>query len=300
MMYTLLHALHNAHLVNICTQRMMLSAQAKAQSKKAEKAVAKSRAWNRGVRRTVNDSQQCFIPREHLALWKVGFRKLCLCPFSGRRISETLRLRGDDLRLSGGVDADEPHIIFRARADEQKLPGLGKLRCGEAVASLGKASIDTMKRLQSEGLTWNSLHVLKEYKDKHPDTFEKYKHPLNRKDYVMPTSDALLFPKLRADAKTPWMSRQCVHNAVDRSRAIMYAFTGKRRYNPEKKFAGKRVCTHGATRHSSVALLLYNADAAQQGVQPPREHVCLQVQQRSDVQVLRQHYYHVHEERAES
>ena len=72
----------------------------------------------------------------------------------------------------------------------------------------------------------------------------------------------------------------------------MYAFTRNRRWSPSEKCLGNRVTVHGATRHTSAALLLFRGDS---DVQPPSESVIMEIQQRSDLKVFRQHYYHCDE-----
>lgn len=49
---------------------------------------------------------------------------------------------------------------------------------------------------------------------------------------------------------------------------------------------------HGATRHTSAALLLFRKDALSK---PPSESVIMEIQQRSDPKVFRQHYFHCDE-----
>eukprot|EP00969_Alexandrium_andersonii_P236639 10446803-Alexandrium_andersonii.AAC.1 len=52
---------------------------------------------------------------------------LWLCVITSRRISETLRLRGSDVHLSGGEDHDYPYARFAERSVDTAFPRLGKL-----------------------------------------------------------------------------------------------------------------------------------------------------------------------------
>lgn len=89
------------------------------------------------------------------------------------------------------------------------------------------------------------------------------------------------------------MARQSVNMALDRIRQVMYAITKQRRWSPSEKCMGNRVTVHGATRHTSAALLLFHRGSS---AQPPSESVIMEIQQRSDLKVFRQHYYHCDEQ----
>ena len=88
------------------------------------------------------------------------------------------------------------------------------------------------------------------------------------------------------------MARQSINAALDKIREIMYAFTRNRRWSPSEKCLGNRATVHGATRHTSAALLLFRRGS---DVQPPSESVIMEIQQRSGLKVFRQHYYHCDE-----
>ena len=119
----------------------------------------------------------------------------------------------------------------------------------------------------------------------------------------MPEGHGLLFPALKASS-VPWMSRQSVWHAIARARKVMHKITAHRRWNPDSKFNGSHVHVHGASRHTSAALLLSSAatcktsDATSSA--SPCEAVIMEVQQRSDVQTFRRHYWHAQEDQVQS
>ena len=80
-------------------------------------------------------------------------------------------------------------------------------------------------------------------------------------------------------------------------REVMFRLTGARRWNPTKKFRGQRVTLHGATRHTSASLLLFNKVCPQAA---PSEHVVMEIQQRSDARVFRRHYCHAEEQQVKA
>ena len=84
------------------------------------------------------------------------------------------------------------------------------------------------------------------------------------------------------------MARQSVSDAVTRIRDVMWALTHQRRWNPSNQYRGSRVTVHGATRHTSSALLLFNKDKP--SMQRPTETTILEVQQRADARTWRKHY----------
>ena len=76
----------------------------------------------------------------------------------------------------------------------------------------------------------------------------------------------------------------------------MYELTNhERRWNPTVRCQGNRVTVHGATRHTSAALLLFNSDKLLQSAKPSQQ-VIMELQQRSDTRVFFKHYFHPHEE----
>ena len=90
------------------------------------------------------------------------------------------------------------------------------------------------------------------------------------------------------------MARQSVSDAVTRIRDVMWALTHQRRWNPSNQYRGSRVTVHGATRHTSSALLLFNKDKP--SMQRPTETTILEVQQRADARTWRKHYCHAHDD----
>ena len=82
------------------------------------------------------------------------------------------------------------------------------------------------------------------------------------------------------------MAKQTISDALAKIRQVMFAFTGS------EKCLGNRVTVHGATRHTSAALLLFRKDTLSK---PPSENVIMEIQQRSDPKVFRQHYFHCDE-----
>ena len=90
------------------------------------------------------------------------------------------------------------------------------------------------------------------------------------------------------------MARQSVSDAVTRIRDVMWALTHQRRWIPSNQYRGSRVTVHGATRHTSSALLLFNKDKP--SMQRPAETTILEVQQRADARTWQKHYCHAHDD----
>ena len=93
--------------------------------------------WNKGQKMSKSDTQHLFIPREDyelflaVALYFAGPKYVMafwLTMVTSRRISETLRLHGEDVFLEGGTHHDSPHILFKKRPEEEQYPGVRKLR----------------------------------------------------------------------------------------------------------------------------------------------------------------------------
>ena len=49
-----------------------------------------------------------------------------------------LRIRGTDVRLEGGHDHYEPHIVLHPRAAEEQLPGMGKFGAEVVISAPGR------------------------------------------------------------------------------------------------------------------------------------------------------------------
>ena len=204
---------------------------------------------------------------------------------TNRRISEALRIRACNIHLSGSRDCDKPR--FGEREGEEEYSGIGKLGADEICAKLPIVEgVAMLRSILDSGVPWELLPALALYQSSHPHVFKKYK-PFSKAAFTPARGSDLMFPALKK-SDTPWLSRQTAWNTIDRTRTVMFDLTGRRRYNPSKKFNGMHVTVHGATRHTSASLLLYNPDAK---MPPPSEATILEVQQRSDADTFRRHYH---------
>ena len=257
------------------------------------------RPWNKDRKQTVADSSHVFVEYEDLQLFWACLLFCCgpvylvavwLAMSTSRRISEILRVRGQDFHLHGGGFCDDPHVLVKERLVDKKKPGLGKIRGKVAIARLSKTSISTIQTLLAEGLPWACWPILEKYRSSHGEMFTKNK-PTTRETFRPGAleKDSLWFPA-RRKSKTSWMTRQSCWNAVAKTREFMYGLTGKRCFNPDPIFNGSHITLHGATRHTAATLLLFNPGALQQ--EPPSEAAVLNVQQRLDVTTFRRHYTH--------
>ena len=242
-----------------------------------------------------------YIPRDQLSLYfacalyfagPIYCAAPWVCLVTSRRISETLLLRHSDVNLEGGGFHDSPHILYQQREKDLHLSGQGKLGEEQIAARLSTDAVEGLKSMKECGLDWQCLPVLEPYKISHPEVFEQ--KPLQKRSFHLKTDDDYMFPAMtKKSGCRPNMARQSINMALDKIRSVMYELTGQaRRWNPEQKCKGQRVTVHGATRHTSAALLLFNRDKS---LPNPSEHVILEIQQRSDARVLRKHYFHADE-----
>ena len=192
--------------------------------------------------------------------------------------------------LEGGTHHDSPHILFKKRPEEEQYPGAGKLRGKYVVARLAPDARATLEQVMNSNLERALLPALKPFEMSHPQVFQD-KYPMAAGAFKWPNGSGYIFPAATKKAKKPWMARQSVSLALARTLEGMYSLTGKRRWN--QTFKGSHVTVHGATRHTSAALLLA---APKQGIVGPTEHVILEIQQRHDVGTFRRHYCHAQEE----
>ena len=245
------------------------------------------------------------IPRDQIALFLAvalywaGPKCACvlwLTLLTSRRISETLLLRGTDIRVQGGEEHGAGHILLQRRPQDDSLGGSGKLGAEKVVARLSKDAMAGIQQLCSDGLEHELRPILEPFKVAVPLIF--HMKPLNKDRFQLDT-DSENFVFATASKKQgcrPNMSRQSVSEARKVIRKVMFQITGNRRYNPTSKFQGSRVTVHGATRHTSASLLSNKHSDEKE----PSEHVILEIQQRSDARVFWKHYYHVEEEQVEA
>ena len=245
-----------------------------------------------------SDRQHLFIPREDYSLFlavSIYFAgpkyamALWLCMVTSRRISETLRLHGSDLYLSGGQFHDSPHILFQRRKAEAQFPGAGKLGADHIVARLSPDACATLEAVHGTKIERALLPALHPFQKTHKEVFEE-SYPLTTEAFSWPEGDAFVFPAATKKSKKPWMARQSVSKALARILDIMFRLTGKRRWN--KMFKGSHVTVHGATRHTAAALLLAKPKEGNPG---PSEHVIMEIQQRHDLRTFHRHYCHAQE-----
>lgn len=254
-------------------------------------------AWNKGKKPSKTSKQHVFIPKEQLELFfavalfftgPVYCAALWLCLVTSRRISETLLLRGTDVQLIGGDEHDAPHILYQQRVEDRHLRGNGKLGKERLVARLSSDAVLGLKRMQEKGLEWECLPVLESYRAFHPETFNM--KPMQKKAFILESTEDYVFPsQSKKKGCRPNLARQSINAAMTKIREVMFALTKNRRWNPGKRFQGNRVTVHGATRHTSAHLLLFNPSSTRTR---PSEEVIMEIQQRSDARVLRKHYFH--------
>ena len=109
--------------------------------------------------------------------------------------------------------------------------------------------------------------------------------------FKWPTDGSYLFPAQTKKAKQATMDGQANSMASPVTcEEVMFALTGRRRWNA--RFKGSHVTVHGATRHTSSALLL----SSQKGAKRPAENVIMEIQQRHDVATFRRQYCHAPDE----
>ncbi len=254
--------------------------------------------WNVGLKQSKSSKQHLYTPRDEMELFfavllffggSVCAVVLWLSLTTSRRISETLRLRGEDLCIKGGGLHDRPHVRFEKRDDEMDISGMGKLGTQGAIARLSPEAVRTIEGLASHGARWEIRAVLSTYQAQFPDVFAACR-PVTRTTYYLHFDDKHLFPSL-TKAKQPWMTRQTVWRALGKARVVIFQITGRRRYNP--MFLGQHVTVHGATRHTAASLLLWNPEAPTED--KPSEDCIMEIQQRNDRGTFRKHYHHVHE-----
>ena len=98
----------------------------RAKSKAPGRGCTRSKPWNKGLHQTKTCKQHLFIPRDQIALFLAGPKYACvlwLTLVTSRRISETLLLRGTDIRVQGGEEHDAGHILFQRRPQDDSLGG---------------------------------------------------------------------------------------------------------------------------------------------------------------------------------
>lgn len=270
------------------------------QSKKCQSQSVETRsAWNQGRKHSKTAKQHVFIPREQLDLFfavalyfagPVYCVVLWLALVTSRRISETLFLRGTDICLQGGPEHDSPHVLYQKRQEDNQLRGQGKLGSDRVVARIADSAVQGLENLADEGLQWHCQDILEPFRLSHPDLFQNMK-PLRKDNFKLDTSsENFLFPSKSARTKCrPNMARQTVWEGLTRIREVMWSLTHARRWNTTAACRGNRVTVHGATRHTSSALLLFNKNST---ANKPTENTILEIQQRSDARTWRQHYCH--------
>ena len=236
----------------------------RAKSNAPGRGCTRSKPWNKGLHQTKTCKQHVFIPRDQIALFLAvalywaGPKCACvlwLTLVTSRRISETLLLRGTDIRVQGGEEHDAGHILFQRRPQDDSLGGSGKPGAEKVVARLSKDAIAGIQQLCSDGLEHELRPILEPFKVAVPLIFQM--KPLNKDRFQLDT-DSENFVFATASKKQgcrPNMSRQSVSEALKVIRKVMFQITGNRRYNPTSKFQGSRVTVHGATRHTSASLI---------------------------------------------
>ena len=261
--------------------------------------VEKKPPWNKGTKLGKSDLQHLFIPRDDYALflavaiWFAGPKyamAMWLTMATSRRISETLRLHGEDAYLKGGQYHDSPHVLFQKRAEEKKYRGAGKLGGDHVVARLSPDACTTLEQVMERTIERKLLPPLEPFQTSHPEVFNDT-YPMTTEAFKWPNDGKYVFPAATRKSKKPWMARQSVSLALARTLDVMYRLTQKRRWN--NKFKGSHVTVHGATRHTAAALLL---SKPKEGSAVPTEHVILEIQQRHDIRTFRRHYCHAQED----
>ena len=114
----------------------------RAKSKAPGRGCTRSKPWNKGLHQTKTCKQHVFIPRDQIALFLAvalywaGPKCACvlwLTLVTSRRISETLLLRGTDIRVQGGEEHDSGHILFQRRPQDDsslRLRQTGRRKSG--------------------------------------------------------------------------------------------------------------------------------------------------------------------------
>ena len=175
-----------------CTRKKVTSVEQKkcvprAKSKAPGRGCTRSKPWNKGLHQTKTCKQHVFIPRDQIALFLAvalywaGPKCACvlwLTLVTSRRISETLLLRGTDIRVQGGEEHDAGHILFQRRPQDDSLGGSGKLGAEKVVARLSKDAIAGIQQLCSDGLEHELRPILEPFKVAVPLFF--HMKPLNK------------------------------------------------------------------------------------------------------------------------
>ena len=171
---------------------------------KHEKERAAAKPWNQGHKHSKTAKQHVFIPREQLQLFfavaqffagPIYCVVLWLALVTSRRISETLLLRGTDIRLTGGEDHDAPHVLFQKRQeDKKKLRGKGNWALKAWALEFQSQALRVWRNYIIEtGLKWECPMTLEPFKSSHPKVFENVK-PLRKDDFMLDvTSETFLF-----------------------------------------------------------------------------------------------------------
>ena len=178
----------------------------------------KKAPWNKGQKMSKSDMQHLFIPREDyelflaVALYFAGPKYVMafwLTMVTSRRISETLRLHGEDVFLEGGTHHDSPHILFKKRPEEEQYPGAGKLRGKYVVARLAPDARATLEQVMNSNLERALLPALKPFEMSHPQVFQD-KYPMAAGAFKWPNGSGYIFPA--ATKKKPrshgWLGNQ--------------------------------------------------------------------------------------------
>ena len=187
---------------------------------------SRSKPWNKGMRQTKTCKQHIFLPRDQIelfnavALYWAGPKYACvlwLTLVTSRRISETLLLRGTDIRVQGGEDHDAGHILFQRRPQDGNLGGSGKLGSEKVVARLSKDAVATIQKLSSDGLEHELRPILEPFKVAVPLIFNM--KPLKKDRFQLDTeSDNFVFATASKKTKCrPNMSRQLLEDGKGQS-----------------------------------------------------------------------------------
>ena len=271
---------------------------AKPGPKQKVKAKQAKKPWNTGRSMTRSDRQWLHVPRQDMELfygvllfWSGPIYAfsvwLTLC--TSRRASEILRLRASDIFTAGGPHHDKPYVLLQKRAADTGKPGMGKLGSAEVAARISQEAVHTIQSVQKNGLERAQTQAVAKYAQKIIDlNLQKKSCTAPAKSEWPRQTDSMLFPSFRS-SRTGWMTRQSVWNAIKKTREIMYALTGKKRYQPAAQFS--HVTLHGATRHSSAALFLEKPSSSTQ--ERPSVECILEIQNRQDRKTFEKHYFHL-------
>ena len=182
-----------------CTRKKVTRVEQKkcvprAKSKAPGRGCTRSKPWNKGLHQTKTCKQHVFIPRDQIALFLAvalywaGPKYACvlwLTFVTSRRISETLLLRGTDIRVQGGEEHDAGHILFQRRPQDDSLGDSGKLGAEKVVARLSKDAIAGIQQLCSDGLEHELRPILEPFKVAVPLIF--HMKPLNKDRFQLDT-----------------------------------------------------------------------------------------------------------------